>query len=267
MKMFSIAVIVLTSLYATGQSVAVSPSRLYYKVDVGNYQNQVVRITNNATAPESFVISFGDFEAPGSAGKSELLPAGTSPHSCSQWLSADPSYFTLEPGLTQDVRILLQVPNTPEANGVKWATAMIKLAKEKNKPDSNDGHGMGIAQTFQFVVHIFQTPPTVTYKKVEITNFREISLQTDTMRQLMLSVKNIGDAILDCAAYVDITSLTTGEEERIKPFGFTVLPGGARDVKFILPKTLKTGKYSLLGVVDYGSDAEIEAAEMELFVQ
>lgn len=253
---------------ASAQSVAVSPSRLYYKVDVGDYQNQVVRITNNSDKAESFTISFGDFEAPGSAGKSELLPAGTSKHGCSQWLSADPSFFTLEPGKTQEARILLQVPNSPEANAVKWATAMIKIAKEKNQEAlENQGHGMGILQTFQFVVHIFQTPPSITYKKAEITNFQELSLAGDPAKQLVLSVKNIGDAILDCAAYVDITSLTTGNEERIKPFAFTVLPGGARDVKFLLPNTLKPGKYSLLGVVDYGSDAEIEAAEIEIEIK
>ena len=244
-KVFSIASIVFAALYAEGQSVAVSPSRLYYKVEVGDYQNQVIRITNNSDATESFTLSFGDFEAPGSEGKSELMPAGSSKHGCSQWLSADPSYFTLEPGKTQEARILLQVPNSPEANAVKWATAMVKLAKEKDEAlTKQDGHGMGILQTFQFVIHIFQTPPSITYKNAEITNFLEVSLPGDQSRQLMLSIKNVGDAILDCAAYVDITSLTTGDEERIKPFAFTVLPGGARDVKFLLPNTLKPGKYS-----------------------
>lgn len=267
-RLFSVAGIILAGLSAQAQSVAVSPSRLYYKVDIGNYQNQVVRVTNNSEKTESFTVTFGDFEAPGSGGKSELMPAGTSAHSCSQWLSADPSYFTLEAGKTQEVRILLQVPNSPEASAVKWATAMIKIAKEKDDAmKENQGHGMGILQSFQFVIHIFQTPPTITYKKAEITNFQEITVAGDPARQLVLSVKNIGDAILDCAAYVDITSLTTGDEERIKPFAFTVLPGGARDVKFLLPNTMKPGKYSLLGVVDYGSEAEIQAAEMELEIK
>src|SRR6186713_2905780 len=146
-KLFSPVVLVLAVLFANGQSVAVAPSRLYYKVDVGNYQNQVIRVTNNSTSTESFTVSFGDFEAPGSAGKSELMAAGTSAHSCSQWLSADPSYFTLEAGKTQDVRILLQVPNSPDAGSVKWATAMIKLAKERDKENEPmEGHGMGISQ-------------------------------------------------------------------------------------------------------------------------
>jgi len=267
-KAFSIAGIVLAVMYAEGQSVAVSPSRLYYKVDVGDYQNQVIRVTNNSGATESFTLTFGDFEAPGSEGKSELMAAGTGKHGCSQWLSADPSYFTLEPNKTQEVRILLQVPNSPEANAVKWGYCNGQTCKEKDEAlKEQEGHGMGILQTFQFVIHIFQTPPSITYKNAEITNFQEISLPEDQTRQLMLSVKNIGDAILDCAAYVDMTSLTTGEEQRIKPFAFTVLPGGARDVKFLLPNTLKPGKYSLLGVVDYGSEAEIQAAEMELVVK
>jgi len=255
--------------HARAQSVAVSPSRLYYKVNVGDYKNQVLRVTNNSDKAQSFTVTFGDFEAPGSEGKSEFMPAGTSEHGCSQWLSADPPFFTLEGGQTQEVRILLQVPNTPEANTVRWATAIIKLQKEKDDASQKtaDGVGLGILQTFQFVVHIFQTPPSVTYKKAEITSFGEVTTPNDTARRVAIHTKNIGDAIIDCAAYVDITSLTTGDEQRIKPVAFTILPGGSRDIRFSLPKNLKPGKYSLLGVVDYGSDEEVQAAEMEIEVK
>lgn len=254
---------------AYAQSVAVSPSRLYYKVNVGDYKNQVLRVTNNSESPQSFSITFGDFEAPGIEGKSTLLKAGTSEHSCSQWLSADPSFFQLAAGQTQEVRILLQVPNTPEANTVRWATVIVKLVREKDAKSekATEGFGMGILQTFQFVVHVFQTPPTVTYMNLEIQSFREITVPGDTVRRVALLAKNIGDAILDCASYIDIVSLGTGEEQRLKPAAFTVLPGGSREVKFSLPKDLKAGKYSLLGVIDYGSDTEIQAAEIEIEVK
>lgn len=251
------------------QSVAVSPSRLYYKVNIGDYKNQVIRVTNNSDATQSFALTFGDFEAPGSEGKSTLMEPGTSEHSCANWLSADPAFFQLGAGQTQEVRILLQIPNTPEANTVRWATAIVKLVKEKDaeKENATDGVGMGILQTFQFVVHIFQTPPSVTYMNAEILNFKEITAAGDTARRVSLLTKNIGDAILNCASYIDITSLNTGEEQRLKPFAFTVLPGGSRDVKFSLPKNLKPGKYSLLGVIDYGSETEVQAAEMEIEVK
>lgn len=268
-KLIVIAFFVMTGYLSFSQSVAVSPSRLYFKVNVGDFKNQVIRVTNNSESAQSFTVTFGDFEATGVEGKSTLMQAGTSEHGCSQWLSADPAFFQLGPGATQEVRILLQVPNLPEANTVRWATAIIKLVKEKSAPSetANEGFGMGILQSFQFVVHIFQTPPTVTYMKAEILNFGEITAPGDTVRRVSLLTKNIGDAILNCASYIDIVSLSTGEEQRVKPIAFTMLPGGSREVKFNLPKDLRPGKYSLLGVVDYGSDTEVEAAEIEMEVK
>lgn len=250
---------------ASAQSVAISPSRLYYKVDVGGYKNQEITITNNATAKQSFTISFSDFEPAGIEGKSRFMEGGESENSCSKWLSATPSFFELEPGQSQKIQVLLQVPASPDANKVKWAAMRIKLAKEKKNATLEDKNsmGMGITETFQFVVHIFQTPPSITLKSAEIQNFRQVE-QTDGSRLLVIKVKNTGEAILDCASYIEFTNTQTGEEERIKPTAFTVLPGGIREVKFTVPRTLAKGKYSVLGVVDYGSRENVQAAELQM---
>ena len=53
----------------------------------------------------------------------------------------------------------------------------------------------------------------------------------------------------------------------MKPAAFTILPGGSREIKFILPPTMEKGKYNLTGVVDYGSKEEVQAAEMELEIK
>ncbi len=250
------------------QNVSLSPSRLYYKVGLGEYKSQVVNVTNTSRIKQSFTISFADFEAPGAEGKSKFMEIGESENSCSKWLSTSPSFFEVEPGQTQQVTVLLQVPNLPEANKVKWSAMKVKLTKEKKAADLNDKNavGMGVTETFQFVVHIFQSPPTITFKSAEITGFKDITSQTDTTRLLALSLKNTGDAILDCASYIEITNLQTGNEERLKPFAFTILPGGSRDLKFHLPN-LSKGKYSMLGVVDYGSKENVQAAELDIDVK
>jgi len=256
---------VMSASQMNAQSIAIAPSRLYYKVGLGDYKNQTVTITNNSGVKQSFTISFTDFEAPGTAGKSKFMGIGESENSCSKWLSATPSYFEIEPGQSQQLQVLMQVPNTPDANKVKWSAMRIKLAKEKTTPQQADANsvGMGITETLQFVVHIFQSPPSVTFKNAEITSFKEISAKTDTGRVLSLFVKNTGQAILDCASYIEITNLQTGLEERLKPFAYTVLPGGEREVQFHLP-VLQKSKYSILGVVDYGSRENVQAAEITL---
>jgi hypothetical protein len=144
----------------------------------------------------------------------------------------------------------------------------IKLAKEKQSSSLNDPKavGMGITETFQFVAHIFQSPPSVTYKNADIESFKDVSQEGDTSRILNMMVRNTGEAILDCASYVEITNLQTGDENRLKPFAYTVLPGGSRNVKFNLP-ALSKGNYSVLGVVDYGSKENVQAAELQIAIK
>ncbi len=268
-KLFKLILVTLIASNVYGQSVSVSPSRLYYTVSVGEYKSQIVKVTNNSDKKQSFILSFADFEAKGIKGKTAIMKQGESEHSCSKWLSATPSFFEIEAGETQDVQVLLQLPNTPDANKVRWATMNIKLAKERKAPGKNDDKtvGLGILQTFQFVIHIFQTPPTVTHKEAKIISFKEIKTANDSIRTLQIHVENTGQAIVDCASYIELTNLNTGETIREKPIAFTILPGSERLAYFVLPKKLKKGKYSILAVVDYGSDDTIQAAEMNLVVK
>ena len=127
-KFFLIPVLTLILVYseAYSQGASVSPSRLYFNVPLGEYRTQNVKVTNSGTKEQSFAVTFGDFEAQGIKGKSELLKAGESPNSCSKWLSASPGFFTLKPGEGIDVQVIMQVPNSPEASRVKWATMIVK---------------------------------------------------------------------------------------------------------------------------------------------
>src|SRR6185295_12983822 len=140
-----------------------------------------------------------------------------------------------------------------------------KLTKEKTEANSGtkDGVGMGILETFQFVVHIFQTPPSVTFKQAEIENFKEMSNQTDSVRILALITKNTGETILDCATYLEFSNLQTGYEQRTKPAAFTMLPGGGRQMKYTVPKDLPKGNYTVTAIVDIGSKDAVQAAEMD----
>ncbi|MFO8054611.1 MAG: hypothetical protein R6U19_05540 [Bacteroidales bacterium] len=247
------------------QSASVSPSRIYFDAPLGEVQVREIKITNNAETPQAFQISFADFESPGIEGKTAIMEAGESDHSCSEWLVANPSFIELGPNESKDVEVVMEVPNTAEAQKAAWATVMVKLARErKSAEDLQEGYGFGINQTFQFVIHVFQQPPSVQLKQGEIYSFKEFTSPTDSSHALEIQFENTGEAILDCAAYAELTSLADGSTQRLKIRAFTVLPGGARRVTFKLPDDLEAGEYSVLGVVDYGSETEVQAAEISL---
>jgi len=247
---------------------SISPSRLYYKINPGDYKSQSIHVTNSGKTKESFTVSFANFSSPGNKGKTKIDTNHNSIHGCAQWLSASPSFFELSPGESQDIEILLQIPNTPDANTVRWAIAIIKSAYE-NKGHGEGGEktvGMHIVQSFQFGVHIFQSPPSVNFKEVTFRKFYRDSLASDSLIHLNIEVENTGDAIADCAPYLDLIDLKTGNSHRLKGKGFTILPGGTREIVFILPQDIKPGDYSILGVVDYGSSTDFAASEIKLTI-
>jgi P pilus assembly chaperone PapD len=245
---------------------SVSPSRLYFKVAPGGYKSQTIHVTNSGKTTESFTVTFANFSSPGNRGKTKIDTSMDAEHGLARWLSASPSFFEVGPGETKDVEILLQLPNTPEANTVRWGIIIVKSAIERKAPKGGDSKtvGMQIVQSFQFGIHVFQTPPAVVFKEVTVRKFYRDSTVADSLIHLRVEVENTGDAIADCAPYLDITNLKTGENMRVKGKGFTILPDGFREILFTLPKDFPAGEYSILGVVDYGSTTDFAASELKL---
>ena len=268
-QVFTTCILVLAVLGLMAQSAAVSPSRLYFDAEPGQTQVRRLTVTNNSETPESFTVSFADFSSPGTDGKTELEEPGESAHSASQWLSASPSLLELQPGESRDVEVILQVPDSPDANRVAWSTALVKLARERTGAPGmdEDAMGFGIMHTFQFVVHVFQTPQSITFKDARIVKFEDAGLDEDENHLVKLKVENTGDAIIDVAAYLELTNMRTGESRRERARAFTTLPGHSRVIHFTLSDDLSPGNYSVLGVVDYGDRDAVIAAELELTVE
>lgn len=251
------------------QGAAVAPSRVYFDASVGESQSKIMRVTNTASVKQAFTVTFSDFEAIGSLGKTQQLDLGSSLHSIGQWLTASPSFFELEPGVVQEVKLILSVPNVPEANEVKWGSVLVKLAKEQKDALDKEGNkmGFGIMETFQFVLFAFQTPPTITEKSAYIVDFKLIKDIENSKQELKVDIANTGRSIVNCASYIDITNMGNGKNQRLKAKAFTMLPDTKREMNFLIPADIEAGNYTALAVVDYGSREDIAAAEMEFVIK
>lgn len=251
----------LTFFDAFGQKISTSPTRLNYKVSPGGSATGLITVTNNADRRQTFTVDFGDFDA-SRAGKSKFLDKGVLPRSCADWLSATPGLFELDPGESQQIRVVMDVPQDSTALMARWAVAYIRLSEERQaQQEANDGLIVNLNQAYRFGVYIFQTPPNAVYAKGELIDF------TQNEDQLILRLRNVGETFLKCASYAEFTNLQTGEISRLKPRNFTVLPASNRDVTFIIPKDYPPGKYSVLGVLDYGNRDEVAAAEIEIEIK
>lgn len=244
--------------------VAVSPAHLHFNVAPGESKTSKVTINNDTDRPGKFKLSFNDFNMNG-YGKSEFLPAGTGDHSLSTWASVSPSFVELKPGEKKEVIITVNIPLEAEnANKAAWCILLVEQAEERKTIDpgkNGDQIAFGVIPTFAFGVFLYQNPPTVEVNKVDIIDFD--LAKTEKENTLAIDVENIGDGITYCTIYVEVTNLKTGSSEKVAVKSFTIVPGLKREFRFPLPETYKTGKYSAVGVLDFGSEEELQAAEIE----
>ena len=241
------------------QKISTSPTRINFKVAPGASGRGKMTVTNNSNARQRFQVTFGDFKA-NPVGRGEFLDKGEVDRSCAEWLSASPAVFEIDPGEKQDVTVLLDAPADSSAMVARWAVAYVRLAPREIEGKEGEGLIVRVNQSYRFAVYMFQTPPNALAAKGEILG---LDYENDVFT---VEIKNVGETFLRCNSYVEFTSLSTGQTQRVATKGFTILPTGHRYKSFDVPKDLPPGRYSVLAVLDYGNRDEVEAAEMEIMV-
>lgn len=251
------------------KGVTVSPSHIEFNVDLGKVVTKKVKITNYTGSIQKFSVKYNDFDI-SLEGKSSFLDPGTSDHSLAKMLSIIPTFVELEPGKSADISITIQVPNDPEKNKAAWGVILIEQAQEKKvlDPGNNSGEtiAFGITPSFAFGIWIYQNPPNVEKMGVDITKFA-FNTVDNNLKMLVLSVENTGDGIAFCKAYSELTNIETGEQLSLGGKKYTILPGYQRNFQFELPAEFPKGKYSAVGVIDYDSDEEVVAAELDVTIE
>lgn len=248
--------------------VAVSPSHINFNLKPGESKTYEVKVTNETLKKRSFSVSLKDFDM-NNAGKSNFQDSGSSKYGMSNWLSIAPTFFELKPGEVQKVNVTLSVPDTGFSNRAAWSVMFIEERKQREALDneaSDKKISLGVIPSFAFGVYLYQNPPTVQNNKVEITNFQLQNGKETNQRNIELTLKNSGDGIATCVSYIELTNQTTGKQQKLMVKRFVVLPGYTRNYLFALPTNLEKGKYSAVGVLDYGSKDIVEAAELEFTI-
>lgn len=249
--------------------VAVSPSHINFNLKPGESKTFEVKVTNETQLKRSFGIVLNDYDVD-QAGKTAFMETGKSKYGISQWLTIAPTFFEVQPGGFQKVKVTLTIPDTGFSNRAGWCLMMVEERKKRESIDNKGGDrkiSLGVIPTFAFGVYIYQNPPTVKNNKVEIKNFVSSLPANKKTRNIEFALENVGDGIAFCIAYVELTNLKTGKQQKLMVKRFTILPGNKRNYLFPLPENLEPGKYSAVGVLDFGSNDEVEAAELNFDIE
>ncbi|ANW95207.1 hypothetical protein AXE80_02420 [Wenyingzhuangia fucanilytica] len=243
-----------------GAGVSVSPAHLHLTQIPGSTKSYKITINNDTRSVNSFRIRMKDFEM-NSKGQSTFLEPGTGKYSLSKWTTVSPNFVDLAPFEKKEITVTVSVPNSDAGNKAAWEILMIEQEKPRESLKISEKRsntiGMGVIPTFAFGVFAYQNPPTVENKNVQLINFKQEE------RTISIQAENKGDGIAYCSAYIDLTNLTTGTQERFPVKKFTILPELIRDFKYEIPKKYKSGKFLAIGVLDYEDAPEIQAAKLE----
>ena len=200
-------------------------------------------------------------------GKPISLPKGQGKYALSKWINVSPTYFTLKPGEEMKLKAVIEIPDNEEAYSAAWTIITIDQIADRAPLDAADKPNrlaLGIIPSFGFGVYVYQNPPNVKINSVVIDKFTFID--KEGKRSVEMAVKNTGDGIGECTSYVELTNSKTGAQTKLQVKKFTILPQYLRDFYYDLPPNLPSGKYTAVGVVDFGSSEEIVAAEAEFDV-
>lgn len=198
-------------------------------------------------------------------GKSSFLPAGKGKYSLSKWLNVSPTFVQMKANEVKKVKVTVSIPNDDSGRKAAWSILMVEQQAPRNNllNTNRDGNtiALGIVPTFAFGIFAYQNPPNVLTNKIE---FRDFQLKDSKKgKASYIEVQNQGDGIAYRTSYIDLTNLDTDIQQRLKVRNFTIVPDLIRDFSFTLPKNLPKGKYLAVGVLDYKSSEEIQAARME----
>jgi len=247
--------------------VSVSPSSFHLNITPGKSVVKEIKVKNDTKKTTKFNVGFNDFEM-NNLGKPITPTQKDCKYCLSRYISAAPSYFELKPGEEVKIKLNIAIPDSEDAYKALWTIVTIDQVTER-PPLDLEPHpnrlSMGVIPSIGFGVYVYQNPPNVKINKVNIEKFQYT--EKEGKRYFDLKVKNIGDGISYCSSYVSLTNLNTGEQKKVSVKNFTILPQFIRDFKIDLPTNLLPGKYSAVGVVDFGNEEEMIAAQADFEIK
>ena len=252
----------------TNLGVAVSPSNMRFRTNPGKTETKKLTITNDTYNSYQFRIIFNDTEM-SREGNVVQLPIGEfSKYSLSKWIIAKPNFIELKPGEKKEVEITIKVPANEKGNRAAWCVGIVDHVIQRNEitPDPNsESISVGISPSFGFAVYFYQNPPSLEVNEVEILDFS--FTYDDDNKYIHLLAKNLGKGIAKAKVYIELNELNTGFEEKLDLQVFNILPETEREFDFLLPGKMPKGHYSIMGVLDFGSNVELKAASKEIIIQ
>lgn len=257
---FSTLFFFLSSTFAFSQTINVFPTIIDFSIgQTGTTQTQSLNITNNSQKSQAVRVYFGDWIRKEN-GSHEYFEPGSQPFSCANWLSLNTNFAEIPAGGSVQITVSALSPtNQEELEAMKWAMLFIESTEVKEKiEDLGEGVRTKINEIMRIGIHIYQNPPSITKLEAKLESLKP---SESNENQYDITILNSGQKMVRTKSYLELTNIDTGVSFHSEIEECPIFPLGKRIVSLQLPAELPKGKYSMLGILDFGDPNSLEAIE------
>ena len=241
-----------------GQSISMSPTRLFFTGNPGEKVTEIVTLHNSSDKDYVFNINYKDWLRE-EDGNKVYKNAGTLPSSNAPWISTPENSVTIPGGTTKEVLVTMQIPAKASKSSV--TNSMLFFTQLPRQDDqAKVQNGIGIITLFEVGLHIYYTPIGNTVKSLEITNIAEDSAKSDAAKKVLVSITNDGNVINDATVEFELTNTENGQEIKLPANSISILPGTHQVVQFTLPDNI-TGKYLGVAIIKMAGTNDLRVGE------
>ncbi|WP_018627725.1 hypothetical protein [Niabella aurantiaca] len=245
------------------QGVSVTPSRIFFSTPAGQSATRQIKISNTDKAVLILNARLKDWYRD-SLGNKIYAEAGSLPASNARWMRVDPLQLVLQPGETKEVTVSIQVPEQP----VPVTNSMLFLSQvNERKPVTGlDASGKKVAVIIKVEVgvHLYNTLPGLGRKDLEFTTFGDNGFITDSIRQLVITIRNNGEVPTDATLRFELTNKSSGDNIRLPSRAISMLPGSVQVIPINVPARLSKGRYQAAAILDSGDGTDLKVAQKEI---
>ncbi|MGZ3498899.1 MAG: hypothetical protein ACXWNK_11395 [Vulcanimicrobiaceae bacterium] len=224
----------------SGLGLNVSPAKLELSMSPGASYNIPVSIQNNSGATTHIQASMVDFGVTPN-GDYEFAHVGARPFSMMRWASINPREFDLPTSTTQQVRLSLAVPQGSDLNG-EYAGIVFFQTRAVRRAGA-------VAFSVRIATKIYLTIPGTVKIDGAITKMTASSGGGGEAYRVMF--KNLGNAHTYLRGEIQVQRDGATVDRISMPDNMLVERGGERLIE-VSGKSLPTGKYQAVALVDYG---------------
>jgi hypothetical protein len=190
----------------------------------------------------------------------EFKKAGTTPLSCSNWITIYPKNFTLGARKSQQVQYTITIP--PDASGGHNSVIFF----ESNIESSNSASGSKVILAGRIGSIIYANIKGKTKTSASVTQYLVSKPDDNKPLNIKMVISNDGSAILSAEGTAIIMDKEGKVFGRVNISKFYVLPGEKAAAKAVWFGKLSEGLYDVVTSVDYGAGLPL-VAEKEISVK